>query len=80
MRCIEVFVVFPVAAFDLTVVSGRVWLDELMTNPELTQRSFKESFFVGALGVQTIGKLEAVIGLDALDGVSKAFYAMLDEL
>ena len=80
VRSIEVFVIFSMAALDLTVVSGRKRLDEFMTNSKLSQRSFKQCFFIGALGVQTIGKLEAVVRLNAFDGIRKALYTMFDEL
>ena len=80
MGSVEVFVVLSVTPFDLTIMPGCKRFDEFMANTELSQRSFKQGFFVRALGVQSIGKLEAVIGLYAFDGIRKAFYTMLNEL
>ena len=68
------------AALDFTVMPGRVRLNELMSNPELTESSFKESFFVRTLSVQAIGKFRTVVGLDAFNGIREAFHTMLDEL
>ena len=40
MGSVKVFVVLTVASLDLTVVSGRIRLDEFMPNAELLQRCF----------------------------------------
>ena len=77
MRGIEVFIVFTMASLNLAVVPGRKGLYELMTNTEFPQCSFKQCFFIGSLGVQTIGKLETVVRLNTLDGIRKALHTML---
>ena len=44
------------------------------------QRHFKERFLVGGLRVEPVGKLKAVIRLDTLNGIRKAFDTMFEEL
>ena len=66
-------------ALDLAVVSWRVWLNELVMNPQFSQRLLKGGLLPGALRVETIGELKAIICLDALYGVRKALCAMLNK-
>ncbi len=73
MACIKILIVLAVASLNLAVVSGRVGLDELVTNHQLSQGFFKESFLVRAMSIQTIGKLRAVISLDRLNGARCIF-------
>ena len=77
---IEVFIVFAVAALDLAVVSGSERLNAFVLNTKPIQGYFKERFLVGALRVEPVGKLRAVVRLDAFDGIREAFHAVLDEL
>ena len=64
---VEAFLIFAVAAFDLAVVSGSIGTYELVSNAELSGGVLKESgnipFGVG----KAVGKLKAIVGLDALD-------------
>lgn len=64
---VEAFLIFAVAAFDLTVVSGSIGAYELVSNAELSGGVFKKSrnipFGVG----KAVGKLKAIVGVDALD-------------
>ena len=70
---IEAFLVFPVAAFDLTVVSGSVGTDELVANPQFGSSQFKSGGNVPLTVCETIGKFKAIIGLDTLYGDASAF-------
>ena len=80
MDSIEVFVVFAMAALHLPVVSGSERFNAFVLNTKPIQRYFKERFLVGTLGIEPIGKLRAVVRLDTLNGIRKAFYAVLNEL
>ena len=77
---IEVFIVFAVAALDLAVVPGGEGLNAFVLNAKSIQRHFKECFLVGALRVEPVGKLGAVVGLDTLNSIREAFHAVLNEL
>ena len=79
MVSIEVFVVFAVTAFDLTVVSWSEGFNAFVLNAKPIQRHFKECFLVGALRVEPVGKLGAVVGLDTLNSIREAFHAVLNE-
>ena len=77
---IEVFIVFAVAALDLAVVPGGEGLNAFVLNAKSIQRHFKECFLVGALRVEPVGKLGAIVGLDTLNSIREAFHAVLNEL
>ena len=47
---IEAFLIFAVAAFDFTVMSGRIRTNELMSDAQFSGGDFKVSLFV-AVGV-----------------------------
>ena len=80
MVSIEGFVIFSMAALDLTVMPGRERLNAFVLNTKAIQRYFKERFLVGAPRVEAVGKLGAIVRLNTLDGVREAFHTMLDEL
>ena len=80
MDSIEVFVVFAMAALHLPVVSGSERFNAFVLNTKPIQCNFKERFLVGALSVEAIGKLRAVVRLDTFNGIREAFYAVLNEL
>ena len=76
---IEIFIVFAMAALDLAVVPGRERFNTLVLYAVLFERDFKESLFVGTLRVEAVGKLRAVVRLDAFDGIWKAIYTVFNE-
>ena len=77
---IKVFIVFAMAALDLAVVPWSEGLNAFVLNAKLIQRHFKERFLICALRVEPIGKLRAIVRLDALNSIRKAFHTMLNEL
>ncbi len=77
---IEVFVVFAVTALDLTVMPGSERFNAFVMNTKAIERYFKERFLVGALRVEAVCKLGAIVCLDALNSIRKAFHTMLNEL
>ena len=64
---IEALLVFPVAAFDLAVVSGSVGANQLVTDAEIGSGGFKGGQEITVGVGEAVGELEAVVGLDALD-------------
>ena len=58
---------------------GGVGLDELMANAESIQGLFKKRLSVRRLGVEAVGKLRTVVGLDALDGIEEALDTVADK-
>ena len=78
--CVELLVVFPVAALHLSVMSGRVRLNELVPNTELIQSLFKQgSLWVFAIS-QTIGEFKSIVCLNTLNHIRKLLYNILEEL
>ena len=43
--CIEFLIVFPVAALNFSIVSGRIGLNQFMLDPKFSKSSLKESLF-----------------------------------
>ena len=68
------------AALHFAVVSGRVGSDEFMTDAKLLQCSLKERLFPGTSGVEPVGELFAVVGLDTLNDIWEALHTVFDEL
>ena len=64
----------------LAVVPGRVRFDQLVPDTELFQRDFKQRSLVRTLWIEPIREFLAVICLDALNSLRKAFHTMLNEL
>ena len=64
---IEALLIFSMAAFDLAVVPGSIGTNELVSDAELSSCVLKQGgnipFGVG----KAVGKLKAVVGLDALN-------------
>ena len=77
---IEILIIFPVAAFDLAVVPGRIRLDQFVLDAKLLQCFFKESFPVGTLSSETICELRSVVRLNTFNGIREMFHTMPDEL
>ena len=63
---IEALLVLPVAALHLAVMAGRVGADELMADTQLGCGGLKESGQIPPAVGETVGKFQAVVGLDAL--------------
>lgn len=73
MGRIERLVVFPVAALHLVVVVRRVRLNEFVVDAKLFQSVLEQGRFRLFAVCKAIGKLKAVVGLDALDGLEESF-------
>ena len=64
---VEAFLVFPVAAFNFTVVARRIGTDQLVADAQGGGGSLKERQVVAILDGEAVGELGAVVGLNALD-------------
>lgn len=63
---IKTLLVLPVASLHLAIVARCVGTNELVADTQLSGGCFKESRAVLFAGEETVGELNAVIGLDAL--------------
>ena len=79
MRSIEVFVVFSVAALNLTVVPGRVRFNQFVPDSEFCQRCLKECGLGAVFGIQPVCKLRAVVCLNTLNGIGELLNTVLDK-
>lgn len=70
MGGIEPFIILPVAALHLPVVSGRIGADHFMPYPMFLQTFLEKGWFIPVRG-KTVGELRAIVGLDTLDPAGK---------
>ena len=63
---VKPFLILTVTALDLAIVARRIWTDQLMPDTKLGRRLFKQSRQVTLTVREPIGKLKAVVRLDAL--------------
>ena len=63
---IESFLVFPVAALHLAVVSGGIGTDKLVSDTQFSGSGFKQSGDVLLSVGKAVGELKAVVRLNAL--------------
>ena len=77
---VEIFVVLTVTALHFAVVPGRIGFNQLVADTEVLQSLFKERGFVVLGADEAVSKFGAVVRLDALYGIWKAFNATLDKL
>ena len=61
---IKAFLVFPVAAFHLAIVSGCVRANQFMLNPQLGGGFFKKGLDIALTAGKTVGKLKTIVSLD----------------
>ncbi len=66
MTGIETLLVLTVAALDLAVVPWRIGTNELVSDAQLGSRLFKQRRQISLAARKTVGKLKAVVRLDAL--------------
>ena len=66
VRRIEALLILAVAALHFTVVTRRIGADELVPDTQLGGSRLKESGSVLFAGKETVGELNAVVGLNAL--------------
>ena len=78
MSGIKPFIVFPVAAFHFSVVSGRIRPDQLVTDAVAFQMYLKEGGLV-SVGSKAVGKLWPIVRLDAFNGKRKRFHQVFHE-
>ena len=80
MADIEFFIIFSVIAFYLAVMPWIKRFDLFIQDAELSQRFFKECQWLFLAVAHFVCKLEAVVCLDALNGIRKLFYNILYKL
>ena len=80
MRSIELLIVLAVAAFNLTIVPGSEWTDELVADSQISQSFLEQRGFLDPIGAKMVGKFWSVVGLDAFNGIGEASDNMLYEL
>ena len=64
MYRIKAFPVFPVAAFDLAIMSGRVRTDQFMLDAQLGGGFLKKGLAIPFTVGKTVRKFKTVVGLD----------------
>ncbi len=69
MGSVEFLIVLAVAALDLAIVAWRVRTDELVLNAKLRQGFLKKGLLFCGGGIQPIGGLGAVVGLDVFNEI-----------
>ena len=79
MRSIKFFIVFSVAALDLSIMPGCIWFDQFMLNSQSFQFSFKGSGCIITSGQKAFCEFCAVICLYTLDRIGEPFYHMLEK-
>ena len=62
---IKAFLVFPVAAFHLTIMSWRIRTDQFMLDTQLCGSFLKKGLYIPFAGGKAICKFKTVVGLDA---------------
>ena len=65
MDRIETLLVFAVAALRFAIVSGRVWTDPFMLDAQVSSRFLKQGHAVTLAVRETVGKLNAIVDLNA---------------
>lgn len=78
MGCVEAFVVLPVAAFHLPVMSRRIGTDQFVPDPVLFQMHLKKSGLV-PVGGKAVCEFRPVIGLDTFNAAGERLYEVLKE-
>lgn len=78
MGGVEPFVILPVTALYFTVVSGRIWPDQLVPDAVAFQIYLKERWLV-SMGGKAVGELCSVVRLDAFYGTGERFHQMLQK-
>ena len=68
MSIVKAALILAVTAFHLTVVTGRVWANQLVPDAQFRSRSFKERDQLTFRLCEAVGKLKAVISLHTLNG------------
>ena len=77
---IKLFIIFSVAAFDLSVVPWSKGPDPLVPDTELLQRLLKQGGLWIFCAGHRIGKFRTIVRLDALYGIRKFLYHILQKL
>ena len=71
MCVIKQALIFPVAAFNFSVMTGSIGPNELMANAELVRHFLEQRLFIFLTIGETISEFKTVVGLYAFN-----FYAM----
>ena len=74
---IELLIIFSVAAFYFTIVTGCKGFDFLVPNAEFRKRFLKERQRFVLTVAHFISKFKPIVCLDALNGIGKLFHNML---
>lgn len=73
MSSIKALVIFTVASFNLTIVSGSKRFNQLVSDAMLHKANLKNGRLIRTtIRTETFGKFLSVISLDALNGYGKA--------
>ena len=67
MATVEAPLVFPVAAFYLAVMPWGIGANVLSPDAQQIGCLLKGGHIGGLVGIQAVGKLKAIVGLDAVD-------------
>ena len=78
MSGIKPLIVFPMAAFHFSVMSGRIWPDQLVTDAMAFQMYLKEGGLV-FVSSKAVGKLWPIVRLDAFNGKGERFHQVFHE-
>ena len=70
---IETLLILAVTAFHFAIVSWRIGTDQFVANPEACSRLLKKSWQVFFAVGETVGKLKAIVSLNALHPNAPAF-------
>lgn len=70
---IETLLILAVTAFHFAIVSWRIGADQFVANPEACSRLLKKSWQVFFAVGETVGKLKAIVSLNALYPNAPAF-------
>ena len=65
VKRIKAFLVFPVTAFNLAIMSGRIGTDPFMLDAQLSGSFLKKGLDIPFTVRKTVGKFKTVVGLDA---------------
>ena len=78
MRVVEQSLVFSMAAFNLSVMSGSIRTNELVANAEVLRCFLKQSLFIFEAFGETIGEFKAIVSLHAFNLYAKPLKTLYD--
>ena len=79
MGCVEPFIVLPVAAFHLPIVTGSLGPNDFVADPVHFQVFLEKGGFF-PMGGKAVGKFRPVVCLDAFNGAGKSLHEVIYKL